>query len=423
VRNESVGKLLKTILEKFEENLKFLEINGEISMGNLNIILKNFKNLECLNLYNLDVEIEHISPAANICPNLKSFKCSRGAIQAFQIVKNCDKLKTMRAEQYRPEHLNIPKFQDFLLSQKCLKHLELLNLRNTSLFENAADKKVNFQLETLKIQNFLPRSNKDFFLTFLNGQKNLDSFTVEYDCLPPPGLFDDLFIFVFNSPKLKTLKIYSYQQIGLLNYSIFSTINPNIENFYFSMINGTPLTPPGLLLEMFSRVMPGLKKFDFYLLPLIVTKDDIMCLNTLEKLEDLSINSCKKDVITYLNFPNLKSLRLHFEDRLVANLISEDWNVFFKNHPKIKTLKLYDELNEKILVQMTKSLPKLEHLEMEIFSAITAKIVVENCKNLKYCKFYIKENSTAKDDICHYFETACYDVKPEFDSVLAKRVL
>jgi hypothetical protein len=185
----------------------------------------------------------------------------------------------IRVEQFRPEHLNVPKFEDFLVSQKSLEHLELLNFRNTTLFESNIIKNVKFQLKSIKIQNFIPKTNKDNFLNFIRSQNNLISFTIEYDCLPPTGLFDKIFKFVFESPKLKTLRVYSYQQIGLLNYSIFSTINPNIENFYFSMINGTPQTPPGMLMEMFSRVTPNLTVLDFYLLPLIVTREDIICLN------------------------------------------------------------------------------------------------------------------------------------------------
>lgn len=418
------AELLIANLNNFAENARIIEINGEISIDRLSKVLSCFDNVEQLYLYNLDIsgsggDIQ----ISKYWPNLKSFKCSRGAIRAFEIIQKCDKLKEFRAEQHRPEDINVPKLEEFLFSQKDLKHLEILNFRQSTLFENCDIEKAEFRLNSLKIQNFLPKNSKDNFLKFLNAQNELKYLTIEYDCLPPAGLFDDLFLFIFGSPNLVTLRIYSYQQIGLLNYSIFGTINPNIETFYFSMINGTPDTPPGLLMELFSRVMPNLRKFDFYLLPLVVTKEDIVPLNQMKKLEDLSVNSCKKDVIKDLHLENLERLRFHFEDRLVANLISEDWTEFFKKHPKIRTLKLYDELNESILLEMTKSLQDLQHLEMEIFASQSAKIVVENCKKLRYVKFYIKENSTAKDDICRTFEIAGFFVEQDYDSVYCTRMI
>lgn len=422
LRNEFAESLLE-FLKAFGQSLKFLEVNGEISVDNLSKVLHCFPNLEKLYLYNLEVQNGSEVLAENFWPNLKSFKCSRGAIKAFEIIMKSDKLKEIRAEQYRPQDINVTKLEEFLLAQKDLRDLEILNFRQSALFEKCDLQKVQFKLKSLKIQNFLPKTNKDHLMKFLHTQNELNTLTIEYDCLPPPGFFDDLFLFIFGSPKISTLRIYSYQQIGLLNYSIFGTINPNIEYFYFSMINGTPATPPKLLMELFSRVLPNLKKFDFYLLPLIVTKEDIATLNQLNKLQDLSVNSCKKDVIKYLQLESLESLRLHFEDKLVANLISDDWTLFFKNHPKLRVLKLYDELNEDILLQMTLNLPELAHLEMEVYSSLSAKIVVENCKNLHYVKFYIKETSTAKDEICRLFNDAGFNVEQDYDSVYCTRMI
>ena len=381
--NESIELVIEG-LWNIGENVKSFELNDcEISKENLLNVLRSMENLIKFDLLNTKVSVETVKNPPKFM-NLKFLKVIESDL-VFDVFENAVKLQEISLQTSDRNDVNVKCFEQLLMRQSELKCLELFNIKFSNFLEEK--KTFPFQLSSLTIQHCHVKE-KENLEAFLLSQKCLKEVELSVDNmklnLDRLRYFEESLAIVFVMKKLKKISIvienYNFTNMKFLH----QITNPGVDllslNIDKSLCDITSVI----------RVFPNIKSLDISSKEIIV--ENVVFINeNLQNLQKLKLSTFPKAIFGSFKVKNLKTLHVN-----ETNLELENWTDFLENHPNITKLVInftfFTDLSEDFVDRITRKLTKLEHVEL-IDKWIGMKneiylVICENCKNLKYLKLW-----------------------------------
>lgn len=390
VVEKSLDDVLMMGLKNIGENLKLIEFNNSSMCAEDFVqILKcceNLNQLKVLNskIYGTTLEFLDLKNLRNLIVIKSEISC--------EIFKNVQSLNRIQIEVNESQNVDLTNFQKILSKQSKLKHLTLINLRLSNLF----DIKMNylFQLESLKI--YCHFKHKENFEIFLENQNSLNEIELTFSNMKIGNdrvrYYDSVIECMLRKEKLRkfTLKIDEYK-FSNFNFLIASQIK-------FLSVH---LKDTNFLSSQFMNFFPHLIELE------LDTKEELNNEN-IELLNKssvchLKIHNLPSECFAKIKIKSLKSLQIH-----EVSINECDWMTFVENNSQITKLVInfsfLMDFGVNLVSKLTKTLD-LEHIELVDkylgFENEIYEMIVENCKNtLKYLKLWninVEKDFTEKD--------------------------
>lgn len=165
-----------SLIKKLAQSVRFLNIvNTHILRTDLIDLLLPFKHLQECSLSSL-MFFDDVVPADTddeiLCPNLKSLQLSQCDFFCLLLFKSCKNLTTLEISDPSYVRTDVEELENFLLKQKGLKELRLINFRFNSTYSSNRLAKVPFQLDSLVLKN-AHWDITDHCVQFLTSQRSL----------------------------------------------------------------------------------------------------------------------------------------------------------------------------------------------------------------------------------------------------------
>lgn len=393
--------LLKFI-PTFNQNLTEVEFRGcSFKKSDFREILRNLPQLRKFVITNTIIEdLTGSSGEIPVLDKLTFLKISHSNF-CFDLFKSSRNLNEMLVDLSGMKNhlLELEGFDEFLPSQKNLKHLELTDLLDKDAFLKDFGSEINFQLETLKINQCHFKQIKNFE-KFLKTQKNIRNFDLsfqdrnEQEEVEEFGQYLEVLDHILRLKSLRSVVLEFSHLNPIRSAPSFLQANENVD-FLTCNFNG-------LCSERIIKLFPNLKHLE--LKAKFMNEEQVDFLNQfLAKLESLKVVNFPSDFFRKLKFKNLAAIEI-----CETNIEPDSWEEFINNNPGIKKLVInyafFMEMTNEVIDTLTKRFKNLVHFELldkyigtknDIYQTIC-----ENCPNLKYLKLYninIEENFSDLD--------------------------
>lgn len=169
-----------SLIKKLARSVRFLDIvHTHILRTDLIDLLVPFKHLQECCLSNL-MFFDDVVPADTddeiLCPNLKRLQLNQCDFFCLLLFKSCRNLQTLEISDPSFVRSDVEELENFLLKQKDLKELRLINFRFNSTYSSNRLAKVPFQLDNLVLKNvhWDITENCEQFLTSQRSLKKLE---------------------------------------------------------------------------------------------------------------------------------------------------------------------------------------------------------------------------------------------------------
>lgn len=168
------------LIKKLAQSVRFLDIvQTHILRTDLIDLLLPFKHLQKCCLSNL-MFFDDVVPADTddeiLCPNLRKLQLIQCDFFCLLLFKSCKNLQHLEISDPSYVRSDVEELENFLLKQKDLKELRLMNFRFNSTYSSNRLAKVPFQLDNLVLKNVYwdITENCEQFLTSQRNLKKLE---------------------------------------------------------------------------------------------------------------------------------------------------------------------------------------------------------------------------------------------------------
>lgn len=375
---ESLDNALIDGLENIGANIKTLEFNDcSLNASDFVHILEITNNLKHLKVFNSKI-LGSVYKFLDL-KHLISLKIIKSEV-SYEIFNNVRNLHNIEIETHETNNIDLTHFQKILFSQLKLKHLTLINLRLSNLFDTKMD--CSFQLESLKLIQCHFR-HKENFEIFLENQMSMADIELS-----------------LSNMKLALDRVRYYDSIiaCLMRKYSLTSLTLNIEEYKFasfSFMEGCRAIKLSLRSKdtnfsssPFLKYFPLLESLEVDIKEL--NDENLEIINTSSRLITLKIINISSDCFGNVKNKNIQSLYIH------ETLIDQcDWKKFIENNPQIIKLVIrfsfLMDFDVNFLEYITQKL-NLVHIELIDryvgFDNGIYKMICENCNRLKYIKLW-----------------------------------